>query len=197
MVAGAVALGLLVVVVLLIYLMGRLGQMEQQIRDALSRAQNLPGPVPTGPFGGLSGKTLWDAMIGKPLPQVSSDQIEIARESYPAVLHKHIVQTFEEGVADGKKGITGNPKNPRTVHTLRGKVDSWLPTGPLQTIYQCGSDLAQGKPADDASLQQSLEVACQELHDRAGVMSDTDYVQILLTPSPNAPSTASLGSVES
>jgi hypothetical protein len=95
-------------------------------------------------------------------------------------------------MADGKKGITGNPKNPRSVQTLRGKVDSWLPGNQLQTIYQCAQDVANGKAPDDPAIQQALEVACMELHDRAGVPADKDYVQVLLggldgaTASPNA-----------
>lgn len=185
-----VALGLLVVVVLLIYLVGRLNQVEQQTKDAVAQWQSQPKTTPVGPFGGLSGKKLWDVMIGKPLPDISPEQMEAARENYPAVLQRHIVQTFEEGLADGKKGITGNPKNPRSVQTLRGKVDSWLPTAQLQTIYQCGTDLAQGKSPGDAGLQQALELACHELHERAGVAADTDYVQMLLGPdTDSAPST--------
>ena len=177
-----IALGMLVVVVLLIYLVGRLNQVEQQTRDAVAQMQTTPKAVSVGPFGGLSGKKLWDVMVGKPLPDVSPEQIEAARVSYPAVLYRHIVQTFEEGVADGKKGITGNPKNPRSVQTLRGKVDSWLPTAQLQTIYQCAQDVAAGKSPDDPALQQALELACMELHDRCGVPAEQDYVQTLLLP---------------
>lgn len=179
---AVVAIVLLVVVVLLIYLVGRLKQVEQQTLDAVAQWQAQPKAVPVGPFGGLSGRKLWDVMVGKPLPDVGPEQIEAARESYPAVLQRHIVQTFEEGVSDGQKGVTGNPKNPRAVQTLRGKVDSWLPTAQLQTIYQCGSDIAQGKSAQDPSLQQALELACQELHDRCSVPADTDYVRMLLGP---------------
>jgi hypothetical protein len=194
-----IALGLLVVVVLLIYLVGRLNQVEQQTRDAVAQMQSQPKPVMIGPFGGLSGKKLWDIMVGKPLPDVTPEQVEAARENYPSVLHRHIVQTFEEGMADGKKGITGNPKNPRPVQTLRGKVDSWLPGNQLQTIYQCAQDVANGKAPDDPAIQQALEVACMELHDRAGVPADKDYVQVLLggldgaTASPNASITENTG----
>jgi len=175
-----IAFCLLVVVVLLIYLVGRLNQVEQQTRDAVTQMQTQPKPVVVGPFGGLSGKKLWDIMIGKPLPDVSPEQIEVARENYPSVLHRHIVQTFEEGMSDGKNGITGNPKNPRPVQTLRGKVDSWLPGSQLQTIYQCAQDVANGKSPDDPVIQQALEIACMELHDRCSVPADKDYVQVLL-----------------
>lgn len=183
---AVVAVVLLLVVILLIYLVGRLNQVEQQTRDAVAQIQAAPKAVPIGPFGGLSGKKLWDIMVGKPLPDVSPEQVEAARENYPAVLYRHIVQTFEEGMADGKKGITGNPKNPRPVQTLRGKVDSWLPTTQLQAIYQCAQDVAAGKSPDDGALQQALELACMELHDRAGVPVEQDYVQTLLGPAQGA-----------
>ena len=175
-----IACGLLVVVVLLIYLLGRLNQVEQQTQDVATRLLNTKSPATVGPFGGLSGKKLWDVVIGKPLPDVTEEQVQAARDHFPAVLQRQIVLTFEEGVADGKKGITGNPKNPRAIQTLRGKVDSWLPTPQLQVIYQCGTDLAQGKAPTDGALQQSLDMACQELHERAGIPADVDYVQMLL-----------------
>ncbi len=182
-----VALGLLVVVILLIYLAGRLSQVEQQTREAITQLQNQPKTAVVGPFGGLSGKKLWDVMAGKPLPDVGPEQIEAARDSYPAVLYRHIVQTFEEGLADGKKGIAGTPKNPRQVQTLRGKVESWLPSNPLQAVYQCAQDLAAGTPPEDPGLQQALELACMELHDRTGVPIENDYVQALLGPAQAPP----------
>ncbi len=186
---AVVAVVLLVVVVLLIYLVGRLNQVEQQTKEAVTQWQEQQVTAQIGPFGGLSGKKLWDVMVGKPLPDVGPQQAEAARENYPAVLRRHIVQAFEEGKADGQKGITGNPKNPRSVQTLRGKVDSWLPAAQLQTIYQCGCDLAQGKLANDPGLQQALELACHELHERTGVPAETDYIRLLLGAEPE-PETA-------
>jgi hypothetical protein len=187
---AVVAVVLLVVVLLLIYLVGRLNQVEQQTKEAVTQLQSQQAVAQIGPFGGLSGKSLWDAMSGKAPPEVLAQQIEAARDNYPAVLQRHIVLAFEEGAADASKGVASKPKSPRTVHTVRGKVDSWLPSAQLQAIYQCGADQAQGRSPNDASLQQALELACHELHERAGVPTDTDYVQMLLAPTPEPPAPA-------
>jgi hypothetical protein len=183
---AVVAVVLLVVVLLLIYLVGRLNQVEQQTKEAVTQWQGQQAAAQIGPFGGLSGKPLWDAMSGKAPPEVSALHIEAARDNYPAVLQRHIVLAFEEGTTDAKKGVAGKPKNPRTIHTVRGKVDSWLPSAQLQAIYPCGADQAQGQSPNDASLQQTLELACHELHERTGVPADTDYLHMLLAPTPES-----------
>lgn len=61
------AIGLLVILVLIIYLIDRVNTMERETRQVLtSMHQQSSVPTVASPFLGLSSKKLWDAMTGRP-----------------------------------------------------------------------------------------------------------------------------------
>jgi hypothetical protein len=89
------------------------------------------------------------------------------RERYETVLQKHIESIFREAVNDGQRGLTGEPKNTKLITTLRGPVESWLPSAQVNTLYKCGVDSTQ-LPADQLdAVRLALDEVGQTLYSKA------------------------------
>lgn len=177
-----IAIGLLVILVLVIYLTDRVNSLERQTQDAVASIKERATSSFKGPFGGLSAKKLWDAMSGL-LPDGMDEQTAMdVRERYEAVLQKHIEAVFSEGVKDGERGLSGEPKNTRWVTTLRGQVESWLPQTQVNAIYKCGVDSVTAAPEQQAVVRQAFAEACRHLYDKAGVEPLVDLVSQLMPP---------------
>ena len=99
-------------------------------------------------FGGLSGKNLWDAMTGVPMPGWSVGQIEALKLRYEAVLQKHIEMLFEDGQLDGREGFSMPVRCDRVIATLRGEIESWMPHEYATVFYRSGHDRAT-KPEEE------------------------------------------------
>lgn len=99
-------------------------------------------------FGGLSGKNLWDAMTGIPMPGWSVGQIEALKLRYEAVLQKHIELLFEDGQLDGREGFSMPVRCDRIIATLRGEIESWMPHEYATVFYRSGHDRAT-KPEEE------------------------------------------------
>lgn len=123
----------------------------------LHRKAGLPAGVPDSAeaFGGLSGKNLWDAMIGIPLPGWDAARIATLRPRYELVLQKHLEMLFEDGKLDGREGFSMPVRSDRRVPTLRGEIDSWMPHEFASGIYRSGHALASaGEDGHDAIRRQ-------------------------------------------
>jgi hypothetical protein len=162
-----IAIGLLVVLVFIIYLVDRVNAIERETRQFAQSMQAPKDVQPQGPFAGLSSKKLWDAMTGR-LPEGMDPSLVVeVRERYEMVLQKHIEAIFQEGVKDGQRGMSGEPKNTKLITTLRGPVESWLPSAQVNTLYKCGLDSVQ-LPADQwAGVRSALDEAGQTLYAKA------------------------------
>ena len=79
--------------------------------------------VPDDTFGGLTGKTLWDAMIGIPLSGWDAKKLEPLKPRYEAVLQKHLELLFEDGKLDAREGFAMPVRCDRVVPTLRGEIE--------------------------------------------------------------------------
>ena len=166
-----IAIGLLVVLVFIIYLVDRVNAIERETRQFAQSMQAPKDVQPQGPFAGLSSKKLWDAMTGRVPEGMDPSLVVEVRERYEMVLQKHIEAIFQEGVKDGQRGMSGEPKNTKLITTLRGPVESWLPSAQVNTLYKCGLDSVQ-LPADQwAGVRSALDEAGQTL-----------YAKALLTP---------------
>lgn len=126
-----VALGLLLMLVLIIYLLDRINNLERETRRV---AQSLAKPVQTDAWAGLSGRRLWDAMTGKPPDNMDAVTLADVRERYDLVLHRHIEALYQEGWRDGARGMSATPANTRLIATARGSVESWLPAPQANTF---------------------------------------------------------------
>jgi len=161
------AIGLLVVLVFIIYLVDRVNSIEKETRQ-FARSLNEPKePASLGPFAGLSSKKLWDAMTGRVPEGLDPSVVVEVRERYESVLQKHIESIFQEGVKDGQRGMSGEPKNTKLITTLRGPVESWLPSAQVNTLYKCGLDSTQ-LPADQLdAVRMALDEVGQMLYSKA------------------------------
>ena len=141
-----IAIGLLIVLVFIIYLVDRVNAIEKETRLVAQSLNAQKEPPSLGPFAGLSSKKLWDAMTGRVPEGMDPSVLVEVRERYELVLQKHIEAIFQEGVKDGQRGLTGEPKNTKLIATLRGPVESWLPSAQVNTLYKCGIDSTQSPP---------------------------------------------------
>jgi hypothetical protein len=168
-VSAFIAMGLLVLLVFIIYLLDRVNTLEKETRrfsQSLKPPQDLPPP---GPFGALSAKKLWDAMTGRVPEGLEPSAVDEMRALYEMVLHKHVDAIFQEGVKDGQRGMLGEPKNTKVITTARGPVESWLPSAQVNTLYKCGLDSAQLPPDQLAAVRAALDEAGLTLYSKAMV----------------------------
>jgi hypothetical protein len=163
------AMGLLVLLVFIMYLLDRVNTLERETR-LLTRPLNAPKEVASaGPFAGLSSKKLWDAMSGRLPDGLDASTVDEVRVLYETVLHKHVDAIFQEGVKDGQRGMLGEPKNTKLINTSHGPVESWLPSAQVNTLYKCGLDSAQ-LPSDQLdAVRAALDEAGQTLYGKAMV----------------------------
>lgn len=137
-ITALVIAGLIVVLLLLIYLIDRVNTIEKETRQLKSSPAQAKPPPSLGPFAGLSGRKLWDAMTGSPPSGIDANDWAAVRDRYALVLQLHIESLFDEGQRDAQRGLDGEPKNPRVIANPHGNVESWLPPAQANSLYQCG-----------------------------------------------------------
>ncbi len=192
MLLATIALAILVILLLVIYLVDRLNVLERETQEAM-RTLHKPA-APAGPFGGLSGKKLWDALAsGKPPEGMEADQLDSIRERFRAVLVKHMGSVFEEGKADVNRGLSSPPKSTRMIQTLRGQVESWMPGPSVNMLYQCGQEAAVSTPEQLAGIRATIDSVAMELHMSVGLDMNGSVGQQLIPPV-EAPALADDGS---
>jgi hypothetical protein len=166
-VLALIGIGLLIVLVFIIYLVDRVNGIEKETRRVAQSLNDAKEPPSLGPFAGLSSKKLWDAMTGRVPEGLDPSLLVEVRERYESVLFKHIEAIFQEGVQDGQRGLTGEPKNTKLLTTLRGPVESWLPSAQVNTLYKCGVDSTQ-LPADQLdAVRAAIDDVGQTLYGKA------------------------------
>lgn len=186
---GLVAIALLVIILLIVYLTSKVNGLEKETLSMASRLQDAAQQTATaqGPFSGMSGQTLWDALCGNPPGNIDDARLEDVRQRYEPVLLKHIQSLFEEGRVDGQMGASGSPKNKQKINVLRGSVESWLPQEACNAIYQCGMDSVVKSEAEAEIVRITLDDVCASLFAKTGIelrhsMSD----QLMPQPEPPA-----------
>lgn len=180
-----IAIGLLVVLVFIIYLVDRVNAIEKETRQVAQSLNDKKEPPSLGPFAGLSSKKLWDAMTGRVPEGMDPSVLVEVRERYELVLQKHIEAVFQEGVKDGQRGLTGEPKNTKLIATLRGPVESWLPSAQVNTLYKCGIDSTQSPPEQWDAVRSALDEAGQLLYSKT-LIDQVQPLSMTLWPLPAA-----------
>jgi hypothetical protein len=159
-----IAIGLLVILVFIIYLVDRVNAIEKETRQF---SRSLRGPQEAralGPFAGFSSKKLWDAMTGRIPEGIDPSVVAEVRDRYEPVLQKHIEAIFQEGVKDGQRGMSGEPKNTKLIASLHGPVESWLPSAQVNILYKCGLDSVELPANQWDDLRSALDEAAQTLY---------------------------------
>ena len=169
------AWGLLLVFILVLYIIDKVNVIYQSYAKP-----DMPQTYNDGLFGELTGKSLWDAMSGIPVPGVDAKFVGTLKPHYEPILRQHIEQVFMEGYKHGRAGTAGVPTNNRMIPTPRGSVESWLPMHHLASIYQAGVDFAAKKPEDELRIQQSLDQVAAMIYARTGLGLTEAYSATLL-----------------
>jgi len=91
LVNALIAVGLLLILVMVIYLIDKVNAIEKETRKMMITLGEKPAtPESSDPFMGLSGKKLWDAMTGRSIEGLDPDARANLRNIYQLVLSKHI-----------------------------------------------------------------------------------------------------------
>ena len=162
LVNALIAIGMLVILILVIYLIDRVNSIEKETRKVMASITEKSAPS-TAPFMGLSSKKLWDTMTGRAAEGLDASAITELRAQYQLVLSKHIEALYQEGFKDGQRGMSGEPKNTKQVSTSKGAVESWIPSAQANALYQCGLNASQTPEAEWGPIRASLDEAGQFL----------------------------------
>lgn len=187
-----IAIGLLLILVLIIYLVDRVNTIEKET-SKMVQSMARPPETPLDPFHGLTGKSLWDAMTGQPPPGMPAAVLAQVRERYDLVLHKHLESLYKEGWRDGERGMFAEPANTRQISTAAAQVQSWLPSAQVKTIYQCGLEASQRPHALWDSLRMDMDEAASILYDKTQLEVRQTLSSWLMPPVPTAPLTTAEG----
>ena len=129
--------GLVGMLLVVFFMLDRVNDIHKH-SDIPQRGQLDPAAV----FGGLTGKNLWDALIGVPMPGWDQKRLAAIRPRYDLVLQKHLELLFEDGKLDGREGFAMPIRCDRMVPTLRGEIESWIPHEFASGIYRAGYAIA-------------------------------------------------------
>jgi hypothetical protein len=124
---------------------------------------------PADTFGGLSGRELWDAMIGVPMRGINPKELIPLKPRYEVVLQKHLEILFEEGQHDGREGFLMPVRCERIVPTLRGDIESWIPHEFAVGIYKVGYSLITEPDEEPDTLREQLDEIGDEIFSATGL----------------------------
>jgi hypothetical protein len=161
------AIGLMLVLILVIYLIDRVNSIESETRKVVSTLTENAAKMAT-PSMGLTGKKLWDAMTGRSTEGLDAQALDDLRSRYPVILSKHAEALFKDGFKDGVLGTPpADPKNTKEIATAKGTVESWIPTAQANALYQCGLSASQTPEAEWGPIRASMDEAGEFLWSKA------------------------------
>jgi len=184
----------LVLMILIIYLISRVNDLEVRTFAALSQTQETKqDPAAKAVFAGLTGRDLWDEWTS--IANGGDDQYKIAgdRDRFLALLELHVRSLIKTGREHGASGISEPPSNPLKIKMLRGEFESYIPGSQAERLYQLGK--AFGAAPDDAT-KSSLIASIEEAVDSVamGVDAGSSFVEQIMRdlPSPEPAGAAAL-----
>jgi hypothetical protein len=184
------AIGLLLVLILVIYLIDRVNSIESETRKVVSSLNENAAKMAT-PSMGLSAKKLWDAMTGRSSEGLDPQALADLRSRYPVILSKHAEALYKDGFKDGALGSPpGQPKNTQEIVMAKGVVESWIPTAQANALYQCGLSASQTPEVQWGPIRASMDEAGEFLWSKAQ-LDATSPLSDWLMPSPSEESAPS------
>ncbi len=177
----ALATGLSIIV-LLLYIIGRMGKLEEVTRNILqnkvetSSTSNESTSKSLENAENLQGRPLWDVLAGRG-EKLDSDSLDSIRERYEIILKKHVQGLLQSGYSDAKNGsVKQKPKNSSNINTLRGTMESWLPSEHCAVLYNSGYDLANAsEKSDQDRLRMSIDDSVAALFDEVNLPFPGDF----------------------
>ena len=155
------------VLLLIVYLIDRVNLIEKQTVDRA--ATELKNNNSSGPFRGMEGEDLWNAMSHNRMPPLEDSIIEEIKPRYEFILLKHVEKTFELGKEHALKKIESKPLNQITLPTLRGPVESWIPQNFCEEIYNAGFESINVNQANIEEIKYKLDSSVVQLFDKVKI----------------------------
>ena len=155
-IAVSLLLGI-VLLVLIIYLISRVNDLEAKAFSQQGTAEKKTENEPQKVFGGLSGRQLWDEWVS--IANGGDDQYGIKgdRERFLALLELHVRSVIKTGMEHGAAGANEQPSNPLKIKMLRGEFESYLPSSQASRLYELGRELGASEDAQQrATLREAL-----------------------------------------
>jgi hypothetical protein len=184
LVNALMAIGLLLILILVIYLIDRVNAIEKETRKVMTSISEKSATAST-PFMGLSSKRLWDTMTGRAAEGLDAQAIAELRSQYQVVLSKHMEALYQEGFKDGQRGMSGETKNTKQISTSKGLVESWIPSAQANALYQCGLNASQTPEAEWGPIRASMDEAGQFLMGKTQLDASSplsDWLMPVLNP---------------
>ena len=155
------------VLLLIVYLIDRVNLIEKQTVDRA--ATELKNNNASGPFRGMEGEDLWNAMSYNRMPPLEDSIIEEIKPRYEFILLKHVEKTFELGKDHALKNIETKPVNQITLPTLRGPVESWIPQNFCEEIYNSGFESINANQTNIEEIKYKLDSSVVQLFDKVKI----------------------------
>ena len=155
------------VLLLIVYLIDRVNLIEKQTVDRA--ATELKNNNASGPFRGMEGEDLWNAMSYNRMPPLEDSIIEEIKPRYEFILLKHVEKTFELGKDHALKNIETKPVNQITLPTLRGPVESWIPQNFCEEIYNAGFESINANQTNIEEIKYKLDSSVVQLFDKVKI----------------------------
>lgn len=184
----AIFLGTAATIVLIIYLIDRIAQLENLTLSVQSAAtQKQVEAAPQHTFLGHEGKALWDVMSGNSPENFNDNDLIALKPRYELLLKKHIEKLFADGVKDGKQsGTAKKPKVPIDITTLRGTFSSWIPQPTAATIYNAGFVSVTATEEERVALRANLDNSAGMLYSRTDLELQEPFSEVLMPTPPGA-----------
>lgn len=181
---GLLTLVILVLAVLVIYLSDRFNLLERETHDLMRKLQDNQQSKPSGPYAGLSGKALWDAVCGVEVGALDELVLDGVRKRYRLLLEDHVQFIFNSGTADANRGMDSVPSNTRQMRTPKAQVESWLPPEVVSEVYRCGQGYVLAAPEEMPGLRQRLDEVCTQLYTACHLETAQSASGTLMPPRP-------------
>ena len=186
-IAISLVLGL-VLLILIIYLISRVNDLEIRTFAALAQGSN-PEKTPDqaaakAVFAGLSGRELWDEWTS--IANGGDDQYKIAgdRDRFLALLELHIRSLIKTGREHGGAGISEPPSNPLKIKMLRGEFESYIPGSQAERLYQLAKEYGA---ASEGAIKDKILSSIQETVDSIamGIDAGSSFVEQIMRDFPS------------
>ena len=130
--------------VLIVYLIGRVHELELKTTSAIASPRNNGSAKPQKPhkiFSGLHGQVLWDQYVN--LAGGHEDEYDLLQDQdrFFALTELHLRTLLKAGLRSRSDTSISIPPNPLNLTTLRGEFQSYLPNSQAARIYAIGQSL--------------------------------------------------------
>ena len=184
-IAVSLLLGI-VLLVLIIYLISRVNDLEAKAFSQQGTAEKKIENEPQKVFGGLSGRQLWDEWVS--IANGADDQYGIKgdRDRFLALLELHVRSLIKTGTEHGASSTNEQPSNPLTIKMLRGEFESYLPSSQASRLYELGRELGA---SEDTQQRAALSAALAETVDAIsmGIDAGSSFVESAMRDVPINP----------